>query len=223
MSFAINSPDVRDCGVVLASLEEAIEEVAAEAVRDPGFVEAGRSSRQVTFNETGNESSLHKLATRVADAHLDLALRPGSVAVISTVVDAEAYRAHTRDSKAATNWHQDFVQTPEGFFFPSLDRTRLVVPMSKGPIYAVGELTVADATQINPVSPPQLSDKEAALAAGPTVTGADGVLMKSEADPIGGTIYEAKPNRVYVMPPTTVHKSHPDLPEGRIFLLIDAA
>jgi hypothetical protein len=98
----------------------------------------------------------------------------------------------------------------------------LIVPTLRGPLFAVGEVEVSDAVKIEALANPGSPDREAALSAGSTVLGADEVLMKSAADPKGGEIYEAEPNRAYVVPAESVHKSNPILPTGRIFFQLDA-
>jgi hypothetical protein len=208
---------------VPVALEADIQRVALEAVRNPGYTEQGRFSRRVTFGgRTESDTELHRLATQIGDDYLGTKPGPGSFAVISTVTDAVAFNRRTQGSKAASNWHQDFVVTETGFFSPSPDTTRVIIPMLAGPLYAVGKVGVVNAIKIEATTPPDLPDRHAALLAGPTVIGADGVLIKSEEDPFGGEIFEAKPDRVYIMPPSSVHKTNPRLPQGRIFFQLDA-
>ena len=222
MILSFLSPRLEDRGSLTADLESHMRQVASAVVERPGYVEHGRLSQRVALDENQkHDTGLHDLAIRISETYLGAPPAPGSVAVISTVTDAAAYRRHTQTVKAASYWHQDFALTDRGFFFPKKESTRLIIPMLAGPLCAVGQVSLGNVIQISATEPPHTPDRERALNAGITVVGADGVLIKSEIDPVGGTVLEAVPNRAYVVPHTSIHKSNPVLPEGRIFFQLD--
>lgn len=105
----------------------------------------------------------------------------------------------------------------------------MIVPFLKGPEFAVGELEFFDPVHIEAVEPPEVADRAAALQAGATVVGADGVLLKAEAlpaatvaaDSLPYEVYAAESNQVYAIPPMNVHRASPSLPQGRIFFQLD--
>jgi hypothetical protein len=218
----IESPALEDLGAISSALDSYIEKVALDAVENPGYVEVGRHSRRVSFDgNKRHDTLLHELAIEVGKEYLGIEPAPGSTAVISTVIDANTYAKHTQDSKAASHWHQDFVDTERGFFFPDPTARRLIIPMLAGTLEAVGTLSFLNPIIIPSVEPPEISNRVKALNMGVTVMGADGVLMKSEIDPLGGEIIEAEANRAYLIPHNSVHKTNPVLPKGRIFFQLD--
>jgi hypothetical protein len=192
-------------------------------IADPGFTEPGRLSRRVSWEaDSSNDTPLHRFATHLGEAYLDHEPGIGSTAVVSTVTDGSVFARHTQDKKAASNWHQDFVTTERGFFFPPDNTTRLIIPTLSGPLYATGQVSFDEAIRVAAIDTSETIDREAALDAGRTVIGTDGVLIKATDDPVGGTIREAAPERIYVIPATSVHKANPVLPTGRIFFQLDA-
>jgi hypothetical protein len=223
MRVRIDSPPIIDYGEVPLDVNTQIAEIAQRALVSPGFVEDGRASRRIVLGENSEEDTrLHELALRLGEDYLGATPNPGSIAVISLVHDAAAYRRYTQASKAATYWHQDFVERDGGFFFPPENQTRLIIPSIVGSLCAVGPLEVINGVKIDARPDSGEPDKNATLNAGPTVIGSDGVLMKSEEDPLGGEIYQTEPDRVYVIPHATVHKANPVLPRGRILFQLDA-
>lgn len=218
----IESRPLEDRGVVRPSLATYLEHVAFEAVRDPGYREIGRLSQRVHFDESqDNDTLLHQFATEVGKEFLGLEPALGSTATISIVTNASSYMDHTQAHKAASHWHQDFINTDRGFFFPNPSATRLVIATLAGTIEAVGTLKFYDAVTIGSFDPSHTPDKEAALSRGKVVIGTDGVLMKSECEPDNGEIQEAKTDRAYVIPHSSVHKTNPVMPDGRIFFQLD--
>lgn len=222
MSVEIDSPAIEDLGPISSSLEDMLTEVSIEVANNPDFIEEGRLSRRSDLGEVSFiNMKLLALAGKVGEEFLGGPPPIESIALVSVVTDADTYNEHTRDTKAASHWHQDFIETDTGFYSTPEGATRLIIPMIEGPLYAVGRIGVINAVKIEAVESPKTPDRQAALAAGASVLGADGVLMKSEEDPRGGDIHKAMPGRAYIIPSSSVHKSPVKLPEGRVFFQLD--
>lgn len=217
--FEIESPPFVDLGYLPDELLHTMTDLANKVVENPGYAEKGRLSRLIPLHGFAQEfEDLAQFANSVSAAFLKSKPRAGSATLLSVVTDAEEFKKYTEMDKAASSWHQDFDTTATGFYFPTDSRTRLVIPLSAGTIYATGNLSFDNITQIASGQDIRRSD---ALDAGQTVIGADGVLVRSEVDPTGGTIHIAEPGKAYVIPKQSVHKS-PPLPTGRIFFQLDA-
>ncbi|HVV67241.1 MAG TPA: hypothetical protein VHB72_04205 [Candidatus Saccharimonadales bacterium] len=221
-SVEINSPPLINLGELPSRTVDDIQSLADEVAIHPGYSEAGRASRRVEFTAgEENATDLHVLAAELGHEYIGIEPGPGSVALISTVTNAELFRTHTQNQKAACNWHQDFVLTDRGFYHIPEEVTRLILPMQAGPFYAEGQMAIARAFELPEVEPPTPIDREKALKMAPSVIGADGVLIKSEKQPTGGKVTEAKPNCAYIVPRDSIHKTNPRVPQGRIFFQLD--
>ena len=93
----------------------------------------------------------------------------------------------------------------------------MIIPFLAGTECAIGKVRFDNVVQIDS----GVVNKSEALNAGPTVIGPDGVLIKSEASPIGGSTYFIEPGKVYVIPKESVHKTPDNLPNGRMFFQLD--
>jgi hypothetical protein len=223
MTFPIESPPMIELGEPPLHIEALIHDMVSDVRTNPGYTEPGRLSRRIILGTQEDHPLLRKLAMAAGETFLDCRPEAGSLAVVSVVTDAEAFREASQNSKAATNWHQDFESEAEGFFFPPADRTRLIIPTLVAPAYKTGSLKIEGAIHIPAEEDPsQSADKAAALSAGPVVLGADGVLMKSEPEPAGGELRTVEPNGVYIIPRDNVHRAPLELPTGRVFFQLDA-
>jgi hypothetical protein len=217
----ILSLPMEDLGNVPDSTKTALNDLVEAIVADPGYIEPGRLSKRIVLGQDKDDIGLEDFAVTIGESYLNEKPRDGSIALVSVVTNAEKYGSHTQNSKAASNWHQDFVVRERGFFFPPEDAGRLVIPTLSGPTCVVGEICVTNALKIEEVVPPQKPDRAKALESGPTVLGADEVLIKSEHDPLGGEKIETEPNRIYIIPSSNIHKAPEVLPEGRVFFQLD--
>jgi len=220
----INSPDVIKHGPVSDRLATFIHSAAADAVAAPSHVEAGRLSRRIVIGHDDHASEaahLAQLARRASESILQQPLRPGSVALISMITDAEAFKVNEYPYKAASYWHQDFAIGPTGAYGLPANLTRLIIPIGVGFRYVTGDLRFYGGEQLGEHQQGAVFNKAGMLALAPVITNHDGTLLKSDKDPEGGVMYEAAAGHAFILPNETVHRAHADLPNGRIMFMLD--
>ncbi len=226
-SFPMYSPPMENYGRLTASISEHLNDVAERIRSEPGYTLApGRVSSRFSYQSDGEISTpLLHLATEISKFYLGKIPLRGSVASLSVITDIDAFNEHTRtvNNIASVNWHNDFKLVGHGFYHPPEGSNRIIIPMEAGPLCALGHLQIINAVQVEPVAQPAIPDQADALNLGPTVIGADGVLMKVVEDPEGAQIIQVAPDYVYGVPDTTVHKTYPIIPNGRIFFQLDSA
>jgi len=182
-------------------------------------------SRQVVFGEPCDEqdSGLLDLAAELSIYYLNAEPHSGDIATISVVTDGEVFAQHTKHTKAANDWHQEFIRTEKGFFLLPEHTHLLVVALMAGTMCVRGVATFTNPVVLEEVpSGNEVPTKEEALLLGDTVIGAQDVLMKSKHDPVGAeNIYELQPRHAHLMSAGTIHKLPPDHPTGRTFFRLD--
>ncbi len=221
----LESPAIIDRGPVSRGTKYLLHRAADDAVAMPGYVEAGRYSRRITIGDDDSNpefTHLTKLARKASETYLDRPLTPGSVALVSMIIDAKQFQLEEHPRKAASYWHQDFAIGAEDVYGLPDNITRLVIPLAAGFRYVTGDLRIYGGSQLTAAEHKALREKTGMLALGPVVTNHNGVLLKSEKDPQNGVMYEAPAGHALIVPPDTVHKSQPDLPDGRICFILDS-
>lgn len=220
MAVRVFSPEILELGEASTSIKSTLKQLAQSVKERPGFTEGGRVSRQESLDEKEDSEGLIGFARSLVKEFFGVSPQKNSSVTCSVLTDPQRFRRHTRDHKIASFWHQDFVTTENGFFFAPDNTARLILTTEKGPLYMAGEVALADPLKVDELMAKRI-DKRKIVDLAPVVLGNDGVLLKSEPDPIGGEVISAPPERIFLLPGTTIHRTDPVLPAGRIFFQVD--